>query len=285
MSTIVVGVDESPGAASALRGAVTEGQVRGWPVRAVLAWSYLEQHHGPGRTAEFDPAYGEPQAMTALNEIVEHVVGPATAEKVERHLVNDHAGRGLVELAGEDDLLVVGARGLGAIRSMVLGSVSMYCLNHARCPVTIVRAESNTRPATDRIVVGVDGSAAAAKALEWALAEARARNATLEVVHAWNLPAIAVPYVPDTTAIEAAAAQLIDETLRAANVSEDDPNVVRTLLPGAPAAVLVELGEHADLVVVGSRGLGGFKGLLLGSVGQQVATHAPCPAVVVPLPR
>lgn len=282
MSTILVGVDESPGSAAALRWAVTEGEVRGWPVRAVLAWNYLEQHHGPGRTAEFDPAYGEAQAMIALDEIVEHVVGPATAAKVQREIVNDHAGRGLVELAEASDLLVVGARGLGAIRSMVLGSVSSYCLHHSPCPVAIVRAEAATRPTVDRVVVGVDGSEGAAEALAWAVAEARARHATLEALHAWSIPAIAVPYVPDTAAIEGAAHQLLDEMLGAAGVTDDGLAVVRTVAPGAPAALLVEAAERADLVVVGSRGLGGFKGLLLGSVGHQVATHSPCPAVVVP---
>lgn len=285
MSTILVGVDESPGSAAALRWAVAAGEARGWPVRAVLAWNYLEQHHGPGRPTEFDPAYGEPQAMIALDETLEHVLGEATAGNVERRLVNDHAGRALVELASDEDLLVVGARGLGAIRSMVLGSVSTYCLNHARCPVAVVHAESSSREVTGRVVVGVDGSESATKALEWALAEARARSATLDVVHAWSIPAVAIPYVPNTLEIERAAAQLLDDAVRQAGVADDDPNVVRTVVPGPPAGVLLDLAERADLVIVGSRGLGGFKGLLLGSVGHQVATHAACPAVVVPHAR
>jgi nucleotide-binding universal stress UspA family protein len=285
MSTIVVGVDESPGSAAALRWAVTEGQVRGWTVQAVLSWNYLEQHHGPGRTAEFDPTYGEAQAMAALDEIIEHVVGSATGAKVERRLVNDHAGRGLVDLSAEAGLLVVGARGLGAIRSLVLGSVSQYCLHHARCPVAIVHADAASRPITDRVVVGVDGSMGSAVALEFALAEARARRATLEVVHSWTIPAIAVPYVPDTTDLESAARQLVDEMVGAAGVAADDPSVTRTVLPGAPAGTLLAAGDDADVIVVGSRGHGGFKGLLLGSVSHQVASHSTCPTIVVPHAR
>jgi nucleotide-binding universal stress UspA family protein len=136
-----------------------------------------------------------------------------------------------------------------------------------------------------RIVVGIDDSPAAADALRWALEEARRRGATLEVVHTWTFPiASELPGGEVSrlvTDLERAASEVLDEVLD--GIVGDDPevNVVRRVLEGPPARILIEAAVGADLLVVGSRGRGGFVGLLLGSVAQQCVHHAPCPVVVV----
>jgi nucleotide-binding universal stress UspA family protein len=281
MSSIVVGVDESTAAAGALRWGVAEAVVRNCPVRAVLCWSFLDQHRGPGASAEFDPTYGAADADRALAAIVEHVLGSAGA--VEHVTVNDHPGPGLVGQVGAEDLLVLGARGLGAVQAAVLGSVSSYCLHHTAAPVAVLRADVSTRPEHDRVVVGIDESEDAAHALRWAATEARSRGAALQVVHAWSLPPVAA-YVVDSAPIAQAAGELVEAALAEAGLA-DDERIEARVLPGAPAAALLEAAQRADLVVVGSRGHGGFTGLLLGSVSHQVAGHAPCPVVVVPCRR
>ena len=136
-----------------------------------------------------------------------------------------------------------------------------------------------------RIVVGVDDSAEAAAALRWALEEARLRNATLEVVHTWVFPAIGE--VPGGSVdilvrdLERGAADLLDRVADAIVGTDPGVKVERRVLEGAAAGVLVDAAAEADLLVVGSRGRGGFAGLLLGSVAQQCVHHAKCPVVVV----
>jgi nucleotide-binding universal stress UspA family protein len=137
-----------------------------------------------------------------------------------------------------------------------------------------------------RIVVGVDGSPGSRAALRWAHEEAKLRGATLEAVAVWqfpvmtSLPAFGAMPPPDDLGKEAEGtllATLSDEGIAAS----DDVPVTTVVAEGAPAASLLEAAEGADLLVVGSRGHGGFAGLVLGSVSHQCASHSPCPVVVV----
>jgi nucleotide-binding universal stress UspA family protein len=136
----------------------------------------------------------------------------------------------------------------------------------------------------ETIVVGVDGSECSVSALRWALAEARLRNARVRVVHAWSYPHVST-YHEAEHALKIPLAQLGDEMLDRvlADVAADAKEIAveRAVVEGAAAEAL--LGEAADaaLLVVGSRGVGGFASLLLGSVSQQCAHHAPCPVVIV----
>ncbi len=278
--SIVVGVDESAGAAEALRWAAREGELHGWPVTAVLCWGYVEQHHGT-TPPRFDPTYTVVDTTAALPTIVGRVLGEGAAT-VECRTVNDLAPRGLLEAAADASLLVLGARGLGSIRELMLGSVSQHCLHQATIPVAIVRADvAGSRFGPKRIVVGIDGSETSQRALDWALDEARVRKAGVEVVHAWNAPSIAVPPADAYTPLDDAARNLVEQALGQADTTR--VTTVRSVVRrGSGGEVLVRLTDGADLVVVGSRGLGGFKGLLLGSVSHQVTHHARCPVVVVP---
>lgn len=137
-----------------------------------------------------------------------------------------------------------------------------------------------------KIVVGVDTSEGARRALEWAIDEARLRGATVEAVHVWQLPVFAATplgaFPIDTGDFEADAQELFDEVVDSVEARAADVKVQRTFVAGHPASKLVELAAGADLLVVGTRGHGGFAGLLLGSTSHQVTHHAPCPVVVVP---
>ena len=141
-----------------------------------------------------------------------------------------------------------------------------------------------------RIVVGVDGSEHSRRALEWAIAEAKTRPARLTVVAAWELPtavlaspAVALGYDPENW--EKAAGETLDAALRSIDVNDLPAGLERQVVEGPAAKVLLDAGNDADLIVVGSRGRGGFAGLLLGSVSQQVAQHATRPVVIVPHER
>lgn len=138
-----------------------------------------------------------------------------------------------------------------------------------------------------RIVVGVDGSEHAARALRWALDEARIRAATVLAVHAWQYPSVGVTGFPVPEVAMEGIAQSAQETLDHAIDDQDDQmadgvDVERCLVMGPAAQALLDAARGADLLVLGSRGRGGFAGLLLGSVSQQCAHHSPCPVVLVP---
>lgn len=136
------------------------------------------------------------------------------------------------------------------------------------------------------VVVGVDGSDRSVPALEWAAKEAAAHGHTLRVVTAWSIPVTALspgglpaPYPIDELESDGRAAQ--DAVIAKADMPAD-LTIEHHVVEGGPGAVLMHAAESADLLVIGSRGHGGFTGLLLGSVGQQLTGHAACPVVVVP---
>lgn len=139
------------------------------------------------------------------------------------------------------------------------------------------------------IVVGVDGSEASVRALDWAAAEARLRDAPLAIVLAWQWPTgfyADAGWAGVTPELESdlrqSAEERLDEACSAADAALDGLSVRREVVEGAAAQVLLDAAKDADLLVVGTRGRGGFAGLLLGSVSQQCAHHSPCPLVVVP---
>jgi nucleotide-binding universal stress UspA family protein len=139
------------------------------------------------------------------------------------------------------------------------------------------------------IVVGVDSSEGAKAALRFALDEAALRRATLRVVHAWQFGYIGASgiqgFAPvagaDLSDLRRRAEIALDGVLHEVAPAANGVVVERLVVEGAPATVLVDESRHADLLVVGSRGHGGFTGLLLGSVSQQCAHHAECPVVIV----
>ncbi len=140
-----------------------------------------------------------------------------------------------------------------------------------------------------RVIVGVDGSETARKAVRWAAREAKLRRMKLELVSAWEIPiysyasrygfpAISEEMMKSLTArAEGHLAEALDE----ARAEAREVQIETIAAEGQPAKVLVEVAKGADLLVVGSRGLGGFRELLLGSVSQQCAQHAACPVVIV----
>jgi len=296
MDTIVVGVDGSTGSAAALRWAVREATRRRDRVIAFFAWGYIPPGHaGDGRT--FDAEYSTAEAAAALAAAIEHAVGNDEANGIEQRVMCELAPKALLATATGADLLVIGARGVGGFRGLVLGSVSEACLHHTTVPLAIIpspepidgSADAGRAPRaaeSGRIVVGIDGSDSARRALQWALDEARRREASVDVVHAWQTPYV-VPSplagVPlDVDVIEKHARSTLDRMVDGEDTRHQPARVERILVQGGAARAVLDTARGADLVVLGTRGLGGFKGLLLGSVTHHVAHHLRCPLVVIP---
>jgi nucleotide-binding universal stress UspA family protein len=292
MGHIVVGVDESHAAADAVRWAVRESLLRGWSLSAVLAWAFLGQHHGTGDDV-FQPDYGEDDAANALEQLLERAVADDDARRsIERRVVCDIPARALLAASTGSDLLVVGARGIGGFRGLLLGSVSQQLAHHTTVPLAIVRADDTASAGADArpVVVGVDGSATSQRALAWALDAANLRGASLTVINAWEpglTAAVAAVGEPTEAAVDGdpSAGAMVAAMLAAAGRDDVRVPIETRLVADPPARAILEASAGASLVVLGSRGRGGFRGLLLGSVSQHVVNHALCPVVIIPRPH
>jgi nucleotide-binding universal stress UspA family protein len=281
---IVVGVDGSPGSDRAIEWAVQEAITRGAGLELVHAWT-VPQTDLPALAPAERQAFEEEGRATlerahAAAEDAEHAPG-----EVRSRLIEESAARALIAAGEHAEILVVGSRGRGGFAGLVLGSVSQHCASHAPCPVAVVPPSWDARP-HDRIVVGVDGSQPSYDALHWAVAEASARRAALDVVNAYHYVPVVTPFGPagviDPDELDKASHALLDEMVTGA-VGGAGREVALELITSAaaPAQALLQVATGADLLVVGSRGRGGLRGLLLGSVSQQCMHHATCPVVVV----
>jgi nucleotide-binding universal stress UspA family protein len=279
-NSIVVGVDESDQALTALRWAVDHGALTNQPVTAVMAWGYRAHHHlHPGRPLDAD--YAASMATKALEQIVDNALGPD-------HGVRCVAAYGrpadrLLDAVAEPSLIVVGARGMGGFHGLLLGSVSRQLLHKASCPVAVSR--DNPEHMRDRIVVGLDGSDASQRALEWAIDTARSRDLPVLAVHAWQLPhhdlEFGLAYLDDDE-LAAGAMLLLDEQIERADTFGLAVPIERRVVSCDARQALLEAGASASMVVVGSRGHGRLGDIMLGSVSAQVSEHAGCSVVVVP---
>lgn len=278
MPNIVVGVDGSEGAAVALRWAVDEARVRGADLVAVLAWGYLNEYPSDAFTVRSTDV----DAAAALDAMLEAALGPTMAGAVERRPVRDLPFAALLDASEDADLLVVGARGLGGFRGLLLGSVSLHCVHHATVPTAVVR--DVPARANGRIVVGMSASPAAAEVvLRWAVDEARRRRASLTVVHAYPPLGPGGPFSAqsiDPSIVEDAAERAVLAAL--SEIDTAGVEVTPMIVCASAAGAVVDASPGADLVVVGSRGLGATRRLLLGSVATQVVHHAHAPLVIVP---
>ena len=293
MGTIVVGVDGSDESRAALQWSLEEGHLRGVEVTALHVWQYP-----PDLVWQFPPstlaAEGSPipdrelfekRAKDLLRGIVNEVAPAGASADVKQEVVEGSVADRLVEAAQGAELLVVGSRGRGGFRGLLLGSVSQQCAHHTPSPLAIVRrAEGERGIGSTAIVVGVDGSTQAEAALEWAFEEAARRGEHVIALHAYWLPhahelAFAAARALRDSLESNARTLLHDAVARAGRRGVKCTEVVEE---GPPASLLVEAAKRAQLLVVGSRGRGGFRGLLLGSVSQQCAHHAVCPTVIVP---
>ncbi len=191
--------------------------------------------------------------------------------------------RALLAVSEGAAMIVVGARGIGGFPGLLMGSVSGQVAEHAHCPVAVVRPVHAS--ALD-VVVGVDGSDQSARALQLGVREAHRTGGTLIALHAYRLPPVAAAYSPDLGVEPESLRQLAEETLEevlgATQIEVENPDVKieRRVDHGPAARVLLDASENAAAVVVGARGLGGFSGLMAGSVSQQVLRHAHCPVLV-----
>jgi len=185
-------------------------------------------------------------------------------------------------------MMVVGSRGLGGVAGLLAGSTAVGLAGHGECPVAVIRdlTPVDVLTLSGPVVVGVDGSRASAAALAAAFEEASLAGAELVAVHAWSEAPLAGHGFAATRAssldmLARNAERLLADQLEPYRQRYPDVPIRPVALADRPTPALIEQAVSARLLVVGSRGRGGFAGAVLGSVSQNLIQRAPCPLLVV----
>jgi len=285
-SPIVIGYDGSPGSQNALRWAAAEAVRQVAPLKIVEAFELvIVSRPSPGHVVPLEALRTARQK--GLEAVAETIRLQHPGLQVETSLVVGGAAGAVLDQAEHARLVVLGSRGLGGWSGLLVGSVTSQVTAHAVCPAVVIphdpRPHAHEGPT---VAVGVDGSKASAKAIEFAFDQAEALHAQVVAVHAWTSPFLTHAGGPsmlqfDEEKIQEEARLLVAESVAGAAADHPDIQWSTELVRGSAAQALVRRSESADLVVVGSRGRGGFTGLLLGSIGQSVLHHTQCAIAIV----
>ncbi|HEX6872631.1 MAG TPA: universal stress protein [Micromonosporaceae bacterium] len=281
---VVVGTDGSECSLAAVALAARMAAERHRTLRVVHAfiWPELRVPLGP-------PPSGPPDSGLAnqADEIMADAVAAANKAEPELNVTGEVVDGApapvLLREARNATMVVLGDRGLGGFTGLLVGSVAVQLAAHAPCPVVVYRGE----PAPGRgILIGVDGSQQSDAALAFAFEEAALRGVELTALHAYTHPVSAgpgdmLPLVYDADQLESEETALLNEALREHRTRYPQVPVQARVVRDRASRALTRASQEASLVVVGSRGRGGFAGLLLGSVSQAVLHHAACPVAIV----
>ncbi|MFI0349431.1 universal stress protein [Actinomadura sp. 9N407] len=233
-----------------------------------------------------------------LQQALAHARERAPGVRVSGEQVPGQPAEALIRESGRALMIVVGTHGMGGVAGLLLGSVGLQVVAHASCPAVAVREEPPMvgepgigepvvgEPVVGEIVVGVDGSENSVEATAFAFEEASLRGARLRAVLAWSHgPGDMRPLGFDPDAVHAEAERALAASLAEWRVRFPEVDVVRDVVRARPVRALSSASDGAELLVVGTRGRGGFAGLVLGSVSHALLHHARCPLAVVPHPR
>ncbi|NMD95801.1 MULTISPECIES: universal stress protein [unclassified Rhodococcus (in: high G+C Gram-positive bacteria)] len=288
---IVVAVDGSEASTNAVIWAARSAAARALPLHIVTvvhipAFYYSEPYLAQSFHEEMKATARDRLDSAAM--MARQIVDDSGRVEVTTEQLEGKVASTLVAVSAKADRLVVGSRGLGEVKGLLAGSVSTAVASHAVAPVVVVRGRTldGAPPAEGPVVVGVDGSESCRAAVEAAFVEASSRGATLVAVNVWSDVSVqpslgAVPEDPHWSRIQTGEEIVLAERLAGYRERYPDVVVERVVARDRPVRVLSEYAEQAQLLVVGTRGRGGFKGLLLGSTSNALIQTADCPVMVV----
>ncbi len=286
---VTVGLDGSTSSSNALAWAAREAAKSGAAICAVHAYSLPVYGDGLGigvglTSVELDALHGDHEQM------VENQLAPVRAAfpklEITTRIEIGAAVPAITDAAEGAQLVVVGSRGSGSWSALLLGSVAHGVAHRARCPVALI-PDGEPSPQPERVIVGTDGSPAAAAAIDWARREACLWGVELTVVHVWDYPYVGprTGTVEPVELMELDAAKVLAHDVQVANESPRQPHRVHAkLLRGSPAEELAAEAGLADLLVVAARGRGAWRSAVLGSTSSSVIHRAHCPVVIVHAP-
>lgn len=287
---VVVAVDGSDASKNAVRWAANTANKRGIPLRLASSYTMPQFLYAEGMVPPqelFEELQAESMEIIEAARNIAFEVAPDL--KVGYTVAEGSPIDMLLEMSETVTMIVMGSRGLGGLSGMVMGSVSAAVVSHAHCPVVVVREDNQLTEANKYgpVVVGVDGSDVSQRATEFAFQEAHARGAKLVAVHTWmdmqvqaSLAGLAAAQ-QDWEEIEREQTELLRERIEPMLNKFPGVEVEMVIARDRPIRALVENATDAQLLVVGSHGRGGFRGMLLGSTSRALLQQAPCPLVVV----
>ncbi len=287
---VVVAVDGSEASKNAVRWAANTAMKRGIPLRIASSYTIPQFLYAEGMVPPkelFDDLQAESLEKIEQARAVAHEVAPEL--KIGHTVAEGSPIDMLLEMSHDVTMIVMGSRGMGGLSGMVMGSVSASVVSHAACPVVVVREDNQVTESTKYgpVVVGVDGSEISQKATHYAFAEAHARGAELIAIHTWmdmqvqaSLAGLSAAQT-EWAEVEKEQGALLSERLQAFQEEFPDVPVKKIIARDRPVRALSDAAEGAQLLVVGSHGRGGFKGMLLGSTSRALLQSAPCPMMVV----
>jgi len=289
MKPVTVGFDGSDESKHAVDFAVREAQLRRVPLRIVhsILTPMAGGRHFAGsgwRPRDAIPA----EVFEMIDGIVEHARQQDSRLEVQGEVIDSMTVSGtMIEQSREADLVVLGSRGHGGFRELLLGSTSAQVSSHAHCPVVITRRPPEDNPPPyEQIVVGVDDSPLSQDALRFAFAEAQLTGADLVAVRAWqfDVPAVevgAMAFTFDRKLVEEETEASLGQALAGWRQDYPGVTVIPTLRYGDPRHALLEAGKRARMMVLASRGRGEFARLILGSTSHAVLQHAQVPVAII----
>ncbi|MFD8496087.1 universal stress protein [Amycolatopsis sp. NPDC059657] len=286
---VVVGVDGSPESDLAVRWAARLATQRRLPLHIVHAIQVAGLYYGGGGMSGVGAFIGlaKEDAAKLLDASVALAREVGEDLTITTDIPSIAASSALVELSREAKLVVVGKSGRGEFTGMLVGSTAAAVISHAHCPVVVIRHRPGVLevPSDGPVLVGVDTGPNSDHAIALAFEEASLRGAPLVALHAWSDVtydstggATRVPVQWET--IEEDEKRAFAERMAGWGEKYPDVEVRRELVRDRPRHALLEQAEKAQLVVVGSRGRGGFRGMLLGSTSQALVHFAACPVLV-----
>lgn len=285
---VIVGVDGSPASQQATVYAARSAATHRRPLLLVSTYTLPTGTMGGGL---LPPQPTHQQMQTECRSILEQAQTTArqAAPEVEiSHVVIEgNTSRVLLDYSTTAALIVVGSRGLGGLTGMVLGSVSANLASHAACPVVVTGDGTGDLAQSGPVVVGIDGSPVSTAATDQAFAEAAARSCPLLAVHTWIDPQVQLAASGLSLShdqwdqLQTRQQAWLAEQLAGFCQRYPDVPVERVLSPDPAAHALTAHAHNAQLLVVGSRGRGGFAGMVLGSTSRALLQTAPCPVMIV----
>ncbi|MQA07672.1 MAG: universal stress protein [Pseudonocardiaceae bacterium] len=283
---IIVGVDGSEQASDAVRWAVSEAARHDAPLLVLHGVLMPELYFvGSPDSALLAPAKEEGERIVRRASELAKSHEPEVEVRTEAHI--GLPARLLIERSGSARMIVLGSRGAGGFGELLVGSTTAAVASHAHCATVVVRGSGIDveRPADAPVVVGVDASPVSDAAIGMAFEAASSRNAPLIAVHTWSDSDGEAIFSPSRMnvsweSIDEAERRMLAERLAGWHEKYPDVTVRQVVTRDRPRHELLEWSKKAQLVAVGSRGRGGFTGLLLGSTSQALIHHAHCPVLV-----
>lgn len=282
---ILVCVDGSAASDAAVAWAAREAVMRQMPITLMHAVAPIVVGWPVGQMYFEMPDWqkeGGEHVVDQARKTLSAQLGDAQPPEIRTEMVYSSVAPALIDASKDAWMIVAGSEGMGALGRLLLGSVTSALVHHAHCPVAVVRCDDGAAPGPNAgVLVGIDGSPASEAATALAFDEASRRGVELVALHAWSDVGVFPMLGMDWRDSEAKGQEILAERLAGWREQYPDVPVKRVVCCDKPSRWLLEEAKHAQLVIIGSHGRGGFAGMLLGSVSSAVAQAATVPVIVV----